>query len=396
MARWSKAAEEQSQHRRALTEEEAKRLLAAAEAGETERGLTQRGAGLRRVGKDVPAEEIAWTLTGEDRAVLYRLAIETALRSSTLAKLRVIDFKLHGNEPTVRVPGKTGTKERAVREIPLRRETAAMLTKRFATKLPSAPAFAMPKLNRLAAILRADLEAARRAWIAEAPSPQAKAERAESDFLAASDAHGRRVDFHALRDTAATWLVRRGVPLATVALITGHRNIATLEKHYLRLTEQDARAAVDAMDVRALRMTGTDESVAVNGSVDRSVDRANPPQGEPRRAEEKPKTPLTQRETGSEEAAVGFEPTNRGFAIRSLGPLGHAAGVFGPSVGVDGATYCLEPSCGVKLATAWTPVSSVPVARNSGSSSASSPSSSITSLGKCSVIRRRCSLSVRM
>ena len=28
-----------------------------------------------------------------------------------------------------------------------------------------------------------------------------------------------------------------------------------------------------------------------------------------------------------EKAGVGFEPTNRGFAIRSLRPLGHPAGV---------------------------------------------------------------------
>lgn len=125
MKGWKRAAEDATQHRRALDEDEATRLVAAAANGETASGLTRRGAALKRQGKDVPDSEIAWSLTGEDRAMLYRFALETALRSGTIARLTVRDFELAGDQPIVRVGGSVATKERAARKIPLRRETAA-------------------------------------------------------------------------------------------------------------------------------------------------------------------------------------------------------------------------------------------------------------------------------
>ncbi|MFW6337027.1 MAG: tyrosine-type recombinase/integrase, partial [Phycisphaeraceae bacterium] len=229
-----KHATEDKQHRRALTEDEARRLIEAAQTGDTVTGYTKRGAGLIRHKQQPPPEEIAWSITGPERATLYRFALETALRASTIRGLTVGDFDLAGDEPSVTIRGATGSKERSRRTLPLMNDTAARLRDRFAAKLPTAPALNVPPRDRLADLLRDDLAAARAAWIAKAPTPEERHKRAESDFLAAEDSEGRRVDFHALRDTAATWLAKRGVPLTVVMAVTGHKNVSTLERHYLR------------------------------------------------------------------------------------------------------------------------------------------------------------------
>ena len=57
------------------------------------------------------------------------------------------------------------------------------------------------------------------------------------------DAAGRCVDVHALRGTAATTLLRRGVPVAHVARILGHSDVRQTMKHYADLGAEDLRAA---------------------------------------------------------------------------------------------------------------------------------------------------------
>ena len=268
-----KAATDEKQHRRALTEDEAQALIAAAEAGDVATCYTSRGGALAREGRDVPPEEINWSITGPDRALLYRFAIETALRAGTIARLTVSDFDLDTDEPAVRVKGNAGTKERGRRTLPLMDDTAAKLRERFASKLPAASAFDLKDTRRLARIIRDDLAAARAAWIAEARTPAEKAKRAEADHLADVDAQGRRVDFHALRDTAATWLAKRGVPLTVVMLVTGHRNVSTLQRHYLRHDEDDVR--------QALKLTHRPEPARATGTADATPhgDDADPPRG---------------------------------------------------------------------------------------------------------------------
>lgn len=60
----------------------------------------------------------------------------------------------------------------------------------------------------------------------------------------AKDADGRKLDFHALRMTLATRLLRQGWTASTVKLITRHRSTAVLERHYNGLHIGDARAAM--------------------------------------------------------------------------------------------------------------------------------------------------------
>jgi len=64
-----------------------------------------------------------------------------------------------------------------------------------------------------------------------------------------ADVKGR---FHCLRHTAATWMEMAGVPLTTIARVTGHRSRAALER-YLHDSDRAARAAVEALRINGVK-----------------------------------------------------------------------------------------------------------------------------------------------
>ena len=256
---WDKLSEPDSEYRRHLEPEEARRLIAAAEFGETLIGRTNRGRQqLEKHGTDLP-EEVRWAITGHDRAVLYRVAIETGLRRGALERLTVLDFGL-GSDPTVQVLATVGTKNPKTLIIPLKRETAKILNEYFSDRVPTAPAFRLAPDYKMADIIRHDLAAARAQWIDESQSAEERSKRHASDFLAAEDATGRRLDFHALRTTTASWLDHAGVSPAIAKRVTGHSSVATLSKHYHRATHAETRRAVESiatLDPLPLEATGT-------------------------------------------------------------------------------------------------------------------------------------------
>ncbi|MFH1421631.1 MAG: tyrosine-type recombinase/integrase, partial [Planctomycetota bacterium] len=103
--------------RRALTANEIQRLLTAAENGETFR-----------------------CMSGQDRALLYRLALETGLRASELASLAKNSFSLETNPPTVTVKA-AYSKHRRDDTLPLRPETAQIIKEFVKGNFASAPLF---------------------------------------------------------------------------------------------------------------------------------------------------------------------------------------------------------------------------------------------------------------
>ena len=77
---------------------------------------------------------------------------------------------------------------------------AAELRERFANRMPAALAFKMPSKSHLAEMIRADLAAARAAWIAEQGIDAAEQERRQrSDFLADVNHQGQRAVFYFMR-----------------------------------------------------------------------------------------------------------------------------------------------------------------------------------------------------
>ena len=248
---------EDNEYRRALTPEEARWLIHAAD-----RGPTQSGG----------AAKTGWSLTGPERAALYLFALETGLRRGAIVELTRSSFDL-GEEPAVTVKSKASTKNRKLRVLALRRETARRLAVVLGKKAPAALAFNMNLKTPTAKLLRDDAARGREAWIAAGNSPEERMKRAESEFLAEMDAEGRKLDFHALRTTCASWLAASGAPVAVAQHQLGHSSARTTERAYIRTDREQRRRITehlpklvmeedgeDADEEPELLATGTDET----------------------------------------------------------------------------------------------------------------------------------------
>jgi len=92
--------------------------------------------------------------------------------------------------------------------------------------------------------------------------PQERLERDASDFLRSIDSEGERIDFHSLRHTCASWLIRSGADVKTVQTIMRHSDIRLTMDRYVHLFPGSEAAAISRMrDVftqpTELRKTGT-------------------------------------------------------------------------------------------------------------------------------------------
>ncbi len=225
--------------RRPLEYDEAAALLQATRNGPTRYGM--------------PAEERYW---------LYRLALETALRSSELRALTRENFELNDAEPFVWLPG-DDTKNNLAAELPLRAETVSELRAILAGKHPKAAVFAnMPKDYDVVDMLKPDLKAAKVPYRTD----------------------GGVCDFHALRGTCLSWLADAGTPLKVLQDYARHANAETTMKHYARtLRGSLAGAAARLPDLKgaglaAVKATGTD-NIAATQTTPRTT-----PNGVPKRA----------------------------------------------------------------------------------------------------------------
>jgi len=72
-------------------------------------------------------------------------------------------------------------------------------------------------------------------------------ERAE---IERADAHGRKVDIHALRGTVASRLARTGVGLVQAQRLLGHSDPKLTAKHYISLKTEDLRDAVERLAIK--------------------------------------------------------------------------------------------------------------------------------------------------
>lgn len=226
--------------RRALSVDELRWLLDVTAAGPVRRGAS-----------------------GRDRSMVYQVATETGLRAGELRSLTRASFDLAGEPATVTVAA-AYSKHRRADTLPLRTDTAAKLVEFFSTKTPDAPAFTMPPADALAGVMRKDLADARDAWIADAPTPDERAERGKSSFLRYRDGAGRVADFHSLRHSCGSLLAAAGVHPKVAQSIMRHSTIdLTMSRYSHVFAGQEADAVADLPDLsapkrQAAQATGTD------------------------------------------------------------------------------------------------------------------------------------------
>jgi len=212
-------------------------------------------------------------MTGGERAMLYRVATETGLRSNELASLTRASFMLDGERLGVTVQAGY-SKRRRDDVLPLRGDTAADLREFLSTKLPGAKAFNMPPgYDVVDKLLRPDLDDARQAWLGDAATPLDREKREASSFLCYVDAAGRFADFHALRHTTGTLLAASGAHPKIAQSVMRHSSIELTMSRYTHVFAGQESAAVAALpDIVAAptrqraRATGTDNATAVGAS----------------------------------------------------------------------------------------------------------------------------------
>ncbi len=184
-------------------------------------------------------------LHGVDRAMLYRVASYTGLRASELASLTPASFELNDTPPTVRVAA-AYSKHRREDRVPLHPDLLAELLGWLAGKKRNTILWGGNWAKHFAAVdlIRNDLKRARKIWLSEATSLADHAAREASDFLLYRDREGRVADFHSLRHTFVTSLVRAGVQPKDAKELARHSSITLTMDRYAHVTLQESASAL--------------------------------------------------------------------------------------------------------------------------------------------------------
>lgn len=226
---------------------------------------------------------VRYGMSAPERLLLYSVAIQTGLRSNELRSLSRGHLHLAGEQPFVTVRSRDTKNRKPARQY-ITSDLAADLKQHVRTKATAAPVFAMPHEADVAAMLRDDLAAARRAWIkAAGDDAELRIKREQSDFLADVNERGQHFDFHALRHTCGAWLATRGLHPKVVQTIMRHSTITlTMDTYGHLFPGSEADAVGKLADLltgppqpETMRATGTDHASANDAkSAQRQAQRA--------------------------------------------------------------------------------------------------------------------------
>jgi len=182
-------------------------------------------------------------MTAQARVLLYAVAIQTGLRSGEIRSLTRGRLFLDVEHPYITCKaGSTKNKKDAKQYI--RPEVAEGLKQYLAGRPPRGPVFGLPHRFEMASMLRADVEAARKAWLAEARGKEL-IRRQRSDFLADPNHEGEILDFHCLRHTCGAWLALAGAHPKAVQSIMRHSTITlTMDTYGHLFPGQDAETVL--------------------------------------------------------------------------------------------------------------------------------------------------------
>ena len=189
---------------------------------------------------------VRFNVSGQERALLYRLAVETGLRAGELRSLSPASFRLSGSEPTVTVAA-AYCKNRRESTLPLRPDTVEMLVAHLKRRQADDCAFAVPPRQHVAKMIRADLDAARAKWVKEAKNDEERERREKSDFLAYTNHAKRKADFHALRHTFISNLAAGGVHPKIAQTLARHSTFALTMERYSHSDHDKELAAMRAL-----------------------------------------------------------------------------------------------------------------------------------------------------
>lgn len=204
---------------------------------------------LKAIVNTANAGPVVLKMKGPDRAMLYMVAAYTRLRASELSSLTPASFDLDGHPPTVTVQAGY-SKHRRRDVLPLHDSLVTLLRSWLAAKCASKPVWPGNWARNKAAgkMLQCDLE------------------RAGIQYR---DEGGLYRDFHALRHTFITNMVKSGVSPKTAQTLARHSTIDLTMNVYTSLTVLEQASALASLPpvpsfsgpesaTRAFKATGTD------------------------------------------------------------------------------------------------------------------------------------------
>lgn len=216
-----------AKRRRAMTEDEARRLLAVARQRPLDEASTVRKGPRHgeRYAELLPKTRARLERLGWERQLIYKSLMMTGLRKGELASLTVGQLHLDGLAPFARLDA-GDDKAGEEREIPLRDDLAADLREwlHAGGKDASSLVFTVP--DKLSKIFNRDLAAA---------------------GIAKRDERGRVLDVHALRHTFGTWLSVAGVSPRTAQAAMRHSKMELTMNVYTDPKMMDVARAVETL-----------------------------------------------------------------------------------------------------------------------------------------------------
>ena len=214
-------------------------------------------------------------VAGKERTLMYCMAIQTGLRSGELRSLTRGRLFLDANPPYITCKARSTKNKKDARQY-IKPELADELRRHITTKSPKASVFSVASKDDVTEMFRADLAAARHAWLDSVRhDPDERLRREQSDFLCELNHEGEVLDFHGLRHTCGAWLAMSGADPKVVQTVMRHSSITlTMDTYGHLFPGQEADAVANFPDMlsvgpEALRATGTDDAVAANVPVKR-------------------------------------------------------------------------------------------------------------------------------
>ena len=189
-------------------------------------------------------------ISGPDRAMMYFLAAWTGLRKGEIGSLTLDSFDLDAEVPTVTVEAAYSKRRR--RDVQV---LHAVLVERFRKWLANRKSteceilFPVSRLTgaerKTAKMMREDLAAARRKWLAEDETER----HGKSDFLKYIDSQGRYADFHSNRHTFITNLSLAGVSPRDAQELARHSDIRLTMNIYTHVGLKEKAKAIGKLGV---------------------------------------------------------------------------------------------------------------------------------------------------
>ena len=186
--------------------------------------------------KVLPTAPFQNGLSGNERAILYRVAIETGLRVQELIAMNRGKLHLAAKPPFVLCKA-AGTKNRKDAQQFISVQLASDLKTLVKSRSATDSVFPFERTHS-SGVLRDDMALARALWLDASKDKKERANRESTSFLAATNDAGETITLHSLRHTCGAWAALANAPVKSIQTIMRHSTVQLTIDTYGHLLPQ--------------------------------------------------------------------------------------------------------------------------------------------------------------